>query len=183
MDTVNYMHRQVILYQTGRVSLADVVRQWAFNTVIGLLGMEDRNFIGMGWDDSPLYDAFVAGVLQTGANLSQAEIAEMLQVSPKTVYNALKRLEERGLVVKTTQRYKRARPFPDIPRWIVEFTTAMVELHENPELRELAVSEMEEINFAYGFRAIAAELKNKLYSSRKPEHLFEGTSKLDPTKT
>lgn len=176
MAQVQPMHRQVVLYQTKRVSLADVIRQWAFNSVIGLLGMSenDRSFLDYGIDNAPIYDAFVAGLLMTRANLSQAEMADMLGINPRTVYHSLKRLESRGLIVKSTQRYKIVGKANHVPTWVVQFTQAMVDLHEDPELRAQAIEEMKDVQFLYHWKAIAHEIKNKLYSSRSKLHLFEG---------
>lgn len=182
MSEVQPMHRQVILYQTGRVSLADVIRQWAFNSVIGLMGMNerDRSFLGYGLDNSPIYDAFVAGLLLTRANLSQAEMAELLGINPRTVYHSLKRLEARGLIVKSSQRYKLIGKGEHVPTWVVQFTQAMVDLHEDPELRAQAIKDMEKVQFLYHWRAIASEIKNKLYSSRTKDDLFDPKPDTDP---
>ncbi|MFQ3672844.1 MAG: winged helix-turn-helix transcriptional regulator, partial [Aggregatilineales bacterium] len=171
--SINYWHRQVYIYQKGWVTLADVVRQWAFNSIIGLLDAEKRSFVGYGLDNSPIYDSLIVGVLQTKRNFSQPEIAKITGSSPKTVWLSLKRLEEAGFVEKKHQRYRLIKPLRDMPIWITEFTKAAVELYEDAELAEAVHEDMSKYRLVQGWKAIAEELKSKLFSYRTPTHLIE----------
>lgn len=177
---ISYWHRQVYMYQKGWVTLADVVRQWAFNTIIGMLDPKNRNFVGYGLDNAPIYDAFVAGVLQTKRNFSQPEIAKITGSSPKTVWLSLKRLEKAGFVEKRNQHYRLIKPLPRMPIWITEFTKAAVELYEDAELAEAVHQDMKDVKLIYGWQAIAQELKTKLYSYRTPTHLFDPDTEATP---
>jgi biotin operon repressor len=171
------------MYQKGWVTLADVVRQWAYNTIIGLLDPQNRDFVGYGLDNTPIYDAIVAGVLQTKRNFSQPEIAKITGSSPKTVWFSLKRLEKAGHVEKRNQHYRLVKPLPKMPIWITEFTKAAVELYEDTELGEAVHEDMKDIHLIYGWRAIAEELKTKLYSYRTPTHLFDPDADARPKST
>jgi DNA-binding transcriptional ArsR family regulator len=126
-------------------------------------------------DNSNLYDALVFGLLRRQPSetpISYSELADLLSLTPRVIGSSVNRLikdkivtkQERGrlgaVYVVYPERYK------PLPTWIIEFTAALIELHNNPDLKKEVVGEVEQTQFFRGFEQLKRELRQKFYKPR-----------------
>ena len=177
-------HRLAQIFLEKKIDLPEIGKLMIINTAIGLVEREENaKKIGINViDNSDLYDALVFGLLKrqpTDQPISYTDLAALLNLTARIVGSAVNRLikqqiiekDERGrlgsLYTVYSERYEL------LPLWIIEFTAALIDLHNDPELKARTIEEVKETQFYRGFEVLRKEIREKFYHPRK-ENQAEG---------
>lgn len=170
------------LFENKEIDMGDIVRVMMISTAVGLIDdvWEKAGKVGLNViDNTVLNDSLVLGLLThqpPDKPITYRQMADLLQKHPQTVGSAVNRMIARGYLSKTD--YGAAGAFytihedikPYLPVWIIEFTRALIELANDPELKAQAVAKCETIGFDKGLQALRKELREKFYRRQKPEN-------------
>jgi hypothetical protein len=162
-------HLLAFLYQQDELSLPEIVKLCIINQTIGLI--EDTgDTIRIGYDffeNSALYDALTIGLLSYPNPPLQVDMSKILKLTPKTIGNVMKRLQEKKHVTKWGIQYRLTDDLPALPLWVFRFTEGLADLHFKRELAEYVIQTYGEIHFKRGLELVRAEMRRKYYHPRK----------------
>lgn len=168
---ITFWHAFAHYYLTKQLELAEIVKWMMIAVYTGVIEDDEGKQIGVNvLDNRQLHQAIVLGMISAYGeerSVSYSQLSEYVPVSMYAVRDYVKALEKDGKVTRldryqTMHGVRYEAKTDHLPAWMMEFTSAIVEVEENPEFKQAVWKRFKNRNFIKGWEVLKAEVWKKV---------------------